>query len=332
MGRSAFLEGTGATSPTAEAGAVAVAQSLSRHKPQKGARQCWTALQGSGTLLELVNVCPDRARIGGGSRGIVGNTPTPGVARRFRTAMVGIPWDTYDRHNLYCGNVTYHSIPTDGLRCRQQRKALFRALDRVLGPRGKGCWSGIWCKEFQKRGSVHYHFIIYVAGGVQIGGDRRSLYEIVRDAWLKITGEEDDVWAWLHAVECSQVQDVRRVKWYEVKYMGKEGRHNAKAYEKRQPAWFRNGGRWWGIVGTGLARAYEALRLTFKEFIDIKRLGRSYVQHITHGKVKLKSWCGTYGMTILARGADMAVYRDFVRWVASQRAGGITSALACESA
>lgn len=252
----------------------------------------------------------------GGDRGVVGRTPSVGSARRWYRAVAGIPWDSCDLDALYCGNVTYHSIPLDGVRCRQHRKALFRALDRILGPRGKGCWSGIWCKEFQKRGAVHYHFIIYAPFGVPL---HTSMYEIVREAWLRITGQDDDMWAFLHSVECSKVENIRKVKAYVLKYMGKSARDGAKAYEKVQPAWFRNGGRWWGIVGTALSRCYETFRLTWAEFIDCKRVFRSYVRSITHGKCLIRPVSAGYGLTVMAHGGDMVAYRDIVRWLSAQR-------------
>lgn len=283
---------------------------------QKGAHHFETALQASGTLLEAVNFGRKGYGSMGGLRSVVGNTPSRGVARRWYRSVAALPWDSFNPGGLYCGNVTYHSIPVDGVRCRQHRKALFRALDRALGPRGKGCWSGIWCKEFQRRRSLHYHFIIYLPWGLPAGV---FMYELVREAWLRITEQDQDIWAFRYAIECSLVEDIRKVKCYELKYMGKAGRNNAKAYEKVQPAWFKNGGRWWGIVGTALQRAYEAFTVTAAEFVQVKRLLRSYVAHITSGRVRLKAYRRNYSMTVLAHGGDMVAYRDIVRWLSGQR-------------
>ena len=247
---------------------------------------------------------------------MVGNTPSRGVARRWYRSVAALPWDSFNAAGLFCGNVTYHSIPADGVRCRQHRKALFRALDRVFGPRGKGCWSGIWCKEFQKRGSLHYHFIIYLPYGLPAGV---FIYRTVQEAWLRITGQEQDIWAFKYSVQCSLAEDIRKVKCYELKYMGKAGRNNAKAYEKVQPAWFKHGGRWWGIVGTALQRAYETIGVTAAEFVQVKRLLRSYVAHITAGRVRLKAYRRDYSMTVLAHGGDLAAFREIVRWLVGQR-------------
>jgi len=266
-------------------------------------------------LLELVNVGPKRGYQVAGLRGIVGDVPSRGTHRRFCRAMAGTPWEDFKVQDLWVTVLTYHGTPRDGLQVRRDRKAFYRWLDRTLGPRGAGCWSAIWVKEFQARGSIHFHLVIHTPLGAPY-----DFAGLVRDAWLAIIGEDEDMAAYLHGVECSRAVSMQRVKGYLSKYMGKSERFAAKAYQKRQPAWFKNGGRWWGIVGGTLARRYESFRLrTFAEFHTVKRLLRSYVRSITLGKYTPRSYGEMYGMTVLGHGRDYAALRDFIRWLTRDR-------------
>lgn len=268
--------------------------------------------------LKVLDTCGGVFR--GATRGRVGNTPSAGTYLRFMRAVNEVPWESCKRENLYCGNLTYHGIPRDGRHVRRDVKAWERRLDRAIGPRGK-CWGMVWVKEFQKRGSWHLHFLMYLPWGCT-----GSLYEIVRSSWLAVIGETEDLQAFLHGVECSRVQDVRRVKAYELKYMNKRARSGPKAYEKEQPNWFKDGGRWWGKVGREvLAPAYESLVLhTYSEFVSARRVIRAYVHHITHGRYMPKVW-GDHSMTVLAHGGDNCFLRDLIRWLTLNSCGAVLS-------
>ena len=252
---------------------------------------------------------PHLGEVRGGLRGVVGKTPSAGVNWRYCQHMAALPWDSYERERLYMGNLTYHKTPTSGLRCKNDLDAWFAALGRLFGERVD--WGVIWVMEFQKRGALHYHFILKTPSALSA----EQWHEII-DAWLRIVGETNDVYAALHGCELSMVQDIRRVKVYECKYMGKSGRNNAKAYEKVCPEWFNDSGRWWGIVGGGLLPSYEAFVLqTLSEWHNVKRLLRSYVKSITHGRYTPRTLAGDNGQTILAHGGDLVAYRDIVRWL-----------------
>ena len=273
------------------------------------------AFQGSGTLLQLVNLEPGKGHLGGGARGKVGDIPSRGVHRRYCQAMAAVPWEDLEKSQLWAVVLTYHNVLQDGLQARQDKKAFMRRLDRVFGPRGQGCWSAAWVKEFQARGSIHYHLVVHTPYALAA-----SVAAAVRDAWLAVIGESEDQAALAHGVMCSQVADVHKVKAYLSKYMGKGERGSAAAYQKQQPAWFKNGGRWWGIVGRSLSRRFEAVTLhTLAEFVSVKRLLRSYIRSITHGYYTPKSYAARYGMTVLGHGRDYAALRDLMRWLSIER-------------
>lgn len=325
MGRSAYLGGDPTRHP-AIAGAVAGPRSgPSWHTEHKGALQFRTALQGSGTLVKLGVLDHEKGVPRGAIRGRIGNTPSAGTYLRFMRAVNEIPWDSYDRENIFCGNLTYHGIPRDGRAVRRDVKAFERRLDRAIGPRGK-CWGMIWVKEFQKRGAWHLHFVLHIPQGWSIAIEGRSVYMVVRDAWLSVIGESDDLQAYLHGVECSTVENMHKVKAYVLKYMNKSARSGPKAYEKHQPKWFLGGGRWWGKVGRAvLAPAYESLLLhTYAEFWSVRRLIRSYIAHITHGRYVPPVW-GNHSMTVLAHGGDRCFLGELIRWLTLQRAPVIFS-------
>jgi hypothetical protein len=286
----------------------------SRPTLHKGALLMKSAFQGSGTLVELVSLEPKSVRtcVNFVQRGVIGNTPSAGTHRRFGRALAGIAWGSLQQENLYVGNVTYHGIPRDGRAVARDKKVFLRRLDRAFGPRGR-CWGMVWVKEFQRRGSWHLHFLLYLPFGC-VGA---SAYEVMRDNWLAVIGEEEDMAAWLHGVECSKVKSLAAVKAYESKYMNKKSRSGAKAYEKVQPKWFTGGGRWWGIVGkVVLPRLYESIMLTTRyQFVTVKRLLRSYVRHLTHGRYTPRVYSWEHGMTILAHGADNAFTHAVIGWL-----------------
>lgn len=325
MGRLAFIGGHGGwvggrrASAPVEAGAGTVAPPPVRLpwlQIHNGALQFQTALQGSGTLVKLA-VLGSSGTFHGGRRGVVGNTPSKGSALRFRRAMAEIPWESLPAEDIYCGNVTYHGIPRDGRAVRRDVKAFERRLDRAFGRRGVG-YAMTWVKEFQKRGSWHLHFVLYVPL-YQVAVEHRGVYDVVRDSWLGVIGEQDDMNAYLHGVECSRVQNIRAVKNYECKYMGKRARGGAKAYEKVQPAWFKGGGRWWGVVGRRLlAPSYRAVMLhTWGQYVEARRLLRGYIRSVTHGHYVPKVF-GAHSMSIVGYGRDYGLLTDVIRWVVGQ--------------
>jgi hypothetical protein len=295
------------------------------HTPHKGALLMRGAFQGSGTLLELVNLEGIGGRIGGGSRGIVGDLPSRGSHRRFCQAMAGVPWDSLRSQDLWVTVLTYHGVPRDGAQVRADKKAFMRRIDRILGDRGKGLWGMIWVKEFQERGSWHLHGVMHTPYGALPG-----FAEMVRDAWLAVIGESQDKAARLHGVQCSQAVNMQKVKGYLSKYMGKSCREGAKAYQKRQPRWFKNGGRWWGIVGHTLSRAYKVILIhTLGEFVQVKRLLRSYVRSVTHGRYTPKPYRAMNGQTVLGHGADCSAWESIARWIRSERVAIASCAIAC---
>jgi hypothetical protein len=101
-----------------------------------------SALQGSGTLLELVNL-----EKGGGflgvrrTRGVVGQTPSKGVHRRYCQAVAAVPWESMRSEDLWAVVLTYHNVPRDGLQVRDDKKAFMRRLDRILGEGIPEAWS-----------------------------------------------------------------------------------------------------------------------------------------------------------------------------------------------
>lgn len=326
MGRFGFIEGT------RRAGRTAPPRTRERERWQDAGapwhtthittEKLLTVFQGSGTLLQAravhLSTRHQSTLHRHAVRGKVGKTPSRGVNWRYCQRVAAIPWDSYERETLYMGNLTYHKTPSSGLRCKEDLDAWFSALDRIFG--GRDNWGCIWVMEFQKRGALHYHFILRTPRVLDV-----DMYHAVTDAWLRITGELEDVYAVLHGCQLSMVQDIRRTKMYECKYMGKEGRNNAKAYEKVCPQWFDDSGRWWGVVGGALTPVYVTFRVTWREFLTVKRVLRSYVRSITHGKYRARTLAAGNGQTILGHGGDMVAYREIVRWLSAQRESVVLS-------
>jgi hypothetical protein len=115
-------------------------------------------------------------------------------------------------------------FPTDGRVCRDHFKRFRQALQR----RGL---SGLWFREFQRRGAPHYH--IFIDGTIRKG--------LVAKLWYQIVGSGDEK----HLRAGTRVEAIKRphaMAAYAAKYA-------AKSEQKDVPEGFESVGRFWGVFG-----------------------------------------------------------------------------------
>lgn len=191
-----------------------------------------------------------RALRGGGRR-----RPVRDFTRKSRAEMTWafacIPWSSFERVGMI--SLTYPpAFPRDGRVVQADLRRFWEQWTRRFGRRP----TGIWTREFQRRGAPHFH--IYC----EFPADKWAMVEFVRSAWSKIAWPDRPAGRWVQT----------RVEEYEhlvggqvrldkiVEYFA--GHHSEKGlYQKRLPADFVNAGRWWGRVGrdTAAVREYDGL-------------------------------------------------------------------------
>ncbi len=176
--------------------------------------------------------------------------------------------------------VTYRDDPGPELFRRHRLKLLDR-LRYELGERRL-----VWKVEFQRRGVVHLHLLVWVPFDDAEG--LRSFRLWLWSAWEGITGERLRVDArWTTA------QDLAR-------YISADWTMDRKAYQYRVPATWSHVGRWWGIVD--LPAEWTTVAVDQETFVFARRTLRRYRQSKSRYKVR----CGrSQGLTtIWALGDD----------------------------
>lgn len=95
---------------------------------------------------------------------------------------------------------------------RRQLEELGRRLEARLG--GRLCWFG--CREWQQRGAVHWHLIVWGEGCCRV-----EFAGLVAQLWVEITGCEGSEWAdrMLWGTRCDEIDDERNGL---VSYLGAE--------------------------------------------------------------------------------------------------------------
>ena len=171
----------------------------------------------------------------------------------------------------YPGKEAPEFVPTDGRVARRHLKAFHERLRRwdklAAAP------AGLWKLESQRRGAVHYHVFVKLAGPSLVevrGWVAKAWWEVVGSGSLdhlragtnaKRWGEQKDRW---------EGADPSLVGLYFAKYAAKWG---GKAYQNEMPTgggW----GRWWGTWGVRVK--WEQHPVEAREVVQLQRAFRRY--------------------------------------------------------
>ena len=181
----------------------------------------------------------------------------------LRSELNRVEWNAIDNSKVFMITLTYEGIPSDGREVMEDLGAFRRRLDRWSDERGID-YGAVWIKEFQRRGSVHFHLLVVFSELLR--GDfrfhRDGLIKFVSRAWHEITGSSDKG---LRAG--TRVEGVRRSAiGYMMRYMGKD-------YQKNVPPDFKNVGRFWGFwYKENMSYRYDTVRIDLESAWRLRRI------------------------------------------------------------
>jgi hypothetical protein len=204
---------------------------------------------------------------GGGTRGII-----QGFSRASRRRLLDLV-NQVDRGQVQGDQVLFVTLtyPSAWSQDWSLWKRDLQALIRRLKRRYPGI-SGIWRLEFQKRGAPHFHLLIFGVFAINRGW--------LSESWYKIVGSRDPK----HLVAGTQVSRIRSwrgILFYVAKYMAKTDKVDFPT------------GRVWGVIGgVGLPITMAVIRLSVREFYQVRRILRRYLarrlgRRVTWGMSKM---------------------------------------------
>jgi len=162
-------------------------------------------------------------------------------------------------YRLYCGTLTYENIPESGVKVKNDLEKFWKRLKYNYPVR-----SMIWVAEFQKRGAIHFHFVLVVDKSIVAKGFRDIIYfrNAVAKIWNSVVHGSEK-----HLKAGTQLDLVKgNIVGYFAKYLGK--------YEQKEvPGFFKNIGRFWGVLGRKALFFYKMVYYLISEdfFYYIRR-------------------------------------------------------------
>jgi hypothetical protein len=205
--------------------------------------------------------------LGGTARGRGVRKAIKGYSKKsrlnLRSELNRVEWNAIDNSKVFMITLTYEGIPSDGREVMEDLGAFRRRLDRWSDERGID-YGAVWIKEFQRRGSVHFHLLVVFSDLLR--GDfrfhRDGLIKFVSRAWHEISGSSDKG---LRAG--TRVEGVRRSAiGYMMRYMGKD-------YQKNVPPDFKNVGRFWGFwYKQNMSYRYDTVRIDLESAWRLRRI------------------------------------------------------------
>jgi len=217
-------------------------------------------IEGNSGYVRL-RILGGKARGGGVRKAIKGYSKKSRL--NLRSELNRVEWNAIDNSKVFMITLTYEGIPSDGREVMEDLGAFRRRLDRWSDERSID-YGAVWIKEFQRRGSVHFHLLIVFSDLLR--GDfrfhRDELIKFVSRSWHEITGSSDKG---LRAG--TRVEGVRRSAiGYMMRYMGKD-------YQKNVPPDFKNVGRFWGFwYKENMIYRYDTVRIDLESAWRLRRI------------------------------------------------------------
>jgi hypothetical protein len=212
--------------------------------------------------------------------------------RRLAKACASVDWSAMP---FLFVTLTYpREHPDDGVVCRRHLEAFRKRWQRKYGAP-----VGVWKREFQRRGAVHYHLALLAPVNVHL----RVVRKWVAEAWFDIVKSGDT----RHLSAGTQVDPMDRPP---IAYFACHGQHgrDKKGYQNEIPEGFKNAGRFWGLWN--LAPMWEEELLTATEFVQARRIMRAWarskgLQLRKNGGRVQGMWLRTPGRPALTLAADV---------------------------
>lgn len=158
-----------------------------------------------------------------------------------------------DSPNVKMITLTYHSEYVSERTSKKHLDTFFKRLRRYVGAKA----FYVWKKEYQKRGTLHYHILVYDCPFIP-----RSWLATV---WNDITGED-----FAHRKAGTRIEKIRKMQ-YVSKYVDKP-------IEKLAP---EDSGRYWGIINRqkyDLAIGETTVDITRGEYYRMRRIIRKHAK------------------------------------------------------
>lgn len=150
--------------------------------------------------------------------------------------------------------------PENGIEARRQFERLLYRIRRRYGQP-----VGLWKKEFQKRGVIHYSLWLKRVPGVSEG----EIEAFVKQSWHAIAGQGDEAHLYKGA-------HVAAWEGSPVRYLKGELFGAGKEYQNQAPRGFHTG-RWWGLLG-GLKPEWVVKEESGEAGIRLHRLLRAFLK------------------------------------------------------
>ena len=205
--------------------------------------------------------------LGGKARGGGTRTAIKGYSKKsrlnLRSELNRVEWKHIENRKVFMITLTYEGIPGDGREVMSDLGAFRRRLDRWTDERQIN-YGAVWIKEFQRRGSVHFHLLVVFSELLR--GDYRfhlrALIEFVSVAWHEITESSEK-----GLKAGTRVEGVRKTAvGYMMRYMGKD-------YQKNVPDDFCNVGRFWGFWNKkNMSYRYHSVRIDLDSAWRLRRI------------------------------------------------------------
>jgi hypothetical protein len=177
---------------------------------------------------------------------------------RLHKTVAMLPWAGV---RWFFITLTYPMVfPNDGRVARRHLQSFRKRWARAYGDP-----AGVWKREYQERGAVHYHLAILAPAGLST----TAMQGWVASAWFDIVKSGDD----RHLLAGTSVELGR----YEPSmYFAGHGSHgrDEKGYQNEVPAGVVLPGRWWGLWGVKVEPT--EIDLSERQWHQVSRLVRRW--------------------------------------------------------
>lgn len=197
--------------------------------------------------------------------------------------------------------LTYAEVQMDGRRCRMDLKRFRRAWEYQWGPA-----VGAWKEEFQARGAIHWHLVLWVPYVWRVVGEEfqpfavdrkgreyswQDAHDWVLEVWQRIVGPETRIveWLWWSG----------DFAWYFANYSTKKDKEYQQQAPEGSDGWGRRWGLWgirpqWEVQEMSAARAYRVRRvlrgLQASQTKKRRRYGSWVIHRSVEGRDRLIRW------------------------------------------
>ena len=205
-------------------------------------------------------------RRGGGRRGRV-TTFSPQSRRRFIRKMASVDQGADGPNRLLFLSMTYHrNWPEDPAVQYDQLRRCHRKLERRFGRIPL-----FWKKEFQTRGSPHYHLVAFLPAELATRRQISKFVDFATACWIDVVAGPEGSRELMarHAVCCTRKGSWRSLISYATKRMG-----STAGTRDGQPP-----GRMWGAFrAKEMLISHEIIAVTYQDYLRLRRIFRKIVE------------------------------------------------------